>query len=169
MNGTFDVLDDVLGSVSDPNDLSCLEVIPSLIDKQGVPNRKFLEFKENVGRAILKQDWKSLWELSDKAQTLSEFCNSIDIMWSSYFQKFNSYKKERKNLAIDINLERFKAKHNQILGSFYVVTYALVESMDTIQDRGLSLTKCCTEVYFTYKNGMFRVVSAFTPFNRIQE
>lgn len=168
IHGPFESIEDVLQDPR-PYDLDCLEVIPSLVDKIGAPNKEFLAFKDDVGKAILKQDWNELWKLSDRSQTPSEFYTHVKAMWDKYFQEFNKFKKERKNLSVELNVDRFKETHKAILGSFYIATYALVDGGDSIKSSGLQLTKCCTEVYFTYKRGRFCIVSAFTPFSKVKE
>lgn len=166
--GSVESIDDVLQDLH-PYDLTCLEVIPALVDKIGAPNKEFLTFKDSVGKAIINQDWNALWKLSDRAQTPEEFHSSVRAVWGKYFKEFNEFKKERKNLSVDLNVERFKEKHKAILGSFWVATYCLADGGDSIRVEGFQLTKCCTEVYFTYKNGKFCIVSAFKPFSKVKE
>ena len=166
--GPFGSIDDVLQD-HHPYDLDCLEVIPALVDKVGTPNKEFLAFKDSVGRAMLSQDWNELWKLSDRGQEPSEFYRSVKAVWDKYFKEFNQFKKERKNLSVELNVDRFKEKHKAILGSFWVATYVLADGGDSIKVEGLQLTKCCTELYFTYKKGKFCIVSAFTPFSKVKE
>lgn len=166
--GPFGSIDAVLGEI-DPTRLDCLEAIPSLVDKSGTPNKEFLAFKESVSKAVLLQDWNELWKISDRAQTPAEFYESVKTMWGNYFEEFNQFQKERKNLSVDLNVERFKATHKAILGSFWIATYALSDGGDSIQSSGLQLTKAATELYFTFKQGKFCVVSAFTPFSKVRD
>ena len=164
MYETSNALDSILGGQLDPKELTKLEVIPSIIDSNNRPIPEFVEFKKNVSQAILKQDWVSLYLLSDTSMEPYYFDKLIQKTWRKFWDTFNEYKKESKNLAVTLNIDRFKEPHKEILGSFTIASYILLSSRDSISDSGYELAKFSTDLYFTYKNKKFVIVSAFTPF-----
>lgn len=161
-------INDILGTTPDEYSLQGRETIPPLLNASGKYIEAFEQFASVVERDILRQDWEHMFTFTDRSCNLGEWIENVNRYWKPMFDKFNTVRAVSKNISLDINRERFKQPHGMILGSFIVVAYILEDQSDRLTDTGLKLSRHQTELWFTYKNSKFAIVSALQSFVEVR-
>lgn len=163
-------LSDVLSPYANdqPKNLSMhtrkIERIPSLASAEGV-NKKFQTFYTCLCEFILSQDIKNLYEISDKCVSLAEFSRCYNNNVGKHLSRLFDLPSNEYGIDIELNIKQFESIHRNLIGSFYVITYQLLKP-DNFGSVNVhtSLDAKYSEVFFTYKNNEFMLISAFGPF-----
>lgn len=138
--------------------------IPMLVDPAtGNITREFQEFYDELVCGVTHCEIGHLHAISDNLYSLSDFKNEYMKNVGDVISKARK-NSEVFNIDIQINMERFKSEFRTILGSFYV-TFIEITSMsdDLISSGKMNLYKGVTELFFTYKDNQFCLLSKFTP------
>lgn len=163
-------IDAILGQIRDENMLPRIETIPSIIvDNTGRYTDTFKHFYDVFTESVFEQNWQKLYETSDKAIKYPDFLKMVESIWGKFFHEFNTTPATNKGFCTDINVIRFKQPHGKLLSSFLVNIYRIHSNSDSLTDRGMKLRRYSTEVWFTYKNNRFCVVSALQPFVEVRD
>lgn len=140
-----------------------IERIPSIVDPAtGQVTREFQEFFDNVVESVTTNDINKLYELSDKAVEFNVFESEFNEFHNKLV-KILSKPKSEFGIDIELNLGRFEAKHRNLLGGLYVLTY-YIEKVWTLSDYRVDLHKEKAELFFTYKDSKFMLLSCLGDF-----
>ena len=73
-----------------------------------------------------------------------------------------------RGVDIELNLNRFKQVHRNLIGGFLVITYKLTDcDFDCIELDEFEFEQKYSEILFTYKQNKFVVLSNLTPFKSV--
>lgn len=143
-----------------------IERIPSIVNPAtGQVTREFQEFFDNVVEGVTTNDIDKLYELSDKAVEFDVFKSEFNEFYSKLVNILSKPKSEF-GIDIELNLGRFEAKHRNLLGGLYVITYYL-EKVWTLSNYTVDLNMEKAELFFTYKNGKFVLLSCVSNFRYV--
>lgn len=168
---------DALQSVLIPNEEhqlqeyieSVLQSIPQIAGESGF-TPQFTEFYQSIVRGIVTGDTGVLHKLSDRALSEREFADMYASQIGFDLQKLvESTNPEFRGLSIEVNPDRLKELHRSLIGGIRILGYHLKNGeFEGINTNETSFTLLNTEVFYTYKNGEFKLISHFTPFIREQ-
>ena len=140
----------------------CIERIPPIVDHNGITD-EFQTFYNKVVESITENSPKMLYEISDKVLDYVEFENTYQSTLGQRLSEILDHPRSERGLDIELNLGRFKQIHRNIIGGFYISTYVLEDcKFNGICAEGRSLKQEHAEILFTYKEGEFVIISAFS-------
>lgn len=150
-----------------------IQRIPHMVDAQGDITKEFQTFYNCVVNALEyrlthgKHNWKLLYEISDKFLDYEDFCELLDSLFGETLEKYAKNKTIHRNMDVEVNIERFKKTHRNILCGFnWSVQYMNIQKdlFDIENKISPKLISQKTELLFTYRYGKFVVISNFCSF-----
>lgn len=148
-----------------------LQRFPALATAEGI-NPDFQQFFDSIVNAITQQRYFELFQLSDNAISEQSFSALIENNWDNHWMEFYMSNPVARGLDIELNMDRFKELHRNIIGGFNIMTYHLNVKHDEFQPEGTNtqvteFVKASTELLFTYKYAKgFELISRIQPFTK---
>lgn len=141
-----------------------IERIPSLATPNGI-NPKFQKFYDHLCSAITAQDVEKLYDLSDKCLPYGQFYAVYRRQVGIALENLMFTSRALWGMDIELNIQRFQGAYRNIVGSFFVSTYeVLLPENFGLVNLNTSVVRKSTEIFFTYKNENFELISVFNPF-----
>lgn len=147
-------------------DTKLIERIPLIIDPAtGQITQQFQQFYDQVVRCCTDTNWFNLYNISDKFLDIQEFKNLWISTISPTWTKFVELDNRAKGIDIELNIDRFKSTHRNLIGSFLIMIYMLEIQPNDLEDHSTPMLKqYTTEILFTFKGEEFTVLSCLKPF-----
>lgn len=144
-----------------------IQRIPRLVDDSGRILPKFQTFYSMIVSSI-SEEWNdhskaAMFHLSDGAMCDDSFKSYISSQYDRILNKFYALPEHCRKMDIEINLERFKTSHRNIVGGLTVSLYMVHVIEDEFATR-TEFSEYSTEIKFTYINDEFCIISNFEPF-----
>lgn len=146
-----------------------IQRMPMIVTETGfLP--QFAQFFENICAAVTSSDVDALYELSDR-------CISIDTFRAMYMSSIGKYMElilntpqASRGIDIELDTDKFKALHRNLIGAFNVITYEITEcSYDGIEIPETHLSKKVSQLMFSYKDKDFVLLSYFKSFQIVSD
>ena len=141
-----------------------IEVMPMLYTSAGMAG-ELKNFYDDVVRCLWKDDIDGLYELSDKALDKNTFSEIYTRILGRDLQQLLSMKDSCRGINLSLNADNLNYVPG-ILTMFSLDCYMLhiddSESSELMKSR-TTLKIAHSDIYFTYKNKRFCIVSAFDP------
>lgn len=165
MNDTSAVYDSMFGEQSEKLGHG-LDLMPAVITPAGYTHRFELFFNKLVERLLTNQA-RRLYDISDKSLDVQQFCDMYDTILGQPLGEILSLDNKLRGVNLMLNPDA-ELRIPEVLEALTLHVYHLdVPNNDFEKLLNLSATQIIvqsTDIYFTYKNGEFCVVSSFTPF-----
>lgn len=144
-----------------------IQRIPRLVDDSGKILPKFQTFYSMIVSSI-SGEWDdnsktAMFHLSDGAMSGDSFKSYIGKQYDRVLNAFYALPEHCRKMDIEINLERFKTSHRNIVGGLTVSLYMVNVVEDDFATR-TEFSEYSTEIKFTYINDEFCIISNFEPF-----
>ena len=148
---------------------SVLQSIPQIAGESGF-TPQFMEFYQSIIRGIVTGDTGVLYNISEKALTEREFADMYASQIGFDLQDLiESTNPKFRGLSIEVNPDRLKELHRSLIGGSRILGYRLKNGeFEGINTNETSFTLLNTEIFYTYKDGEFKLISHFTPFIKEQ-
>lgn len=146
-----------------------LQSIPQIAGESGF-TPQFIEFYQLIIRGIITGDTNLLYKLSDMTLSEQEFesmyLHQIGFELQDIIELTNP---KFRGISIEVNPDRLKELHRSLIGGIRILGYRLKNrEFEGINTNETSFTLLNTEIFYTYKNREFKLISHFTPFIREQ-
>lgn len=148
-----------------------IERMPMLVNPtDGQILSQFQKFYDTVVDSLTKNQWRKLYLISDRLLEGEQFGEFYRERIGVKLQKILSHSEPHYKMDIQLNMERFKSSFRSILGSFIVSVMYLYESdMIEIRQMNVEFKRLQTEIFFTYRNGEFQVISSFNTLSELED
>lgn len=148
-------------------DTYVIEIMPSFMSHDGSPNKQFEDFYNKLCDALPARDTKVMYELSDKSISYDLFEEMLDdTLWEglAHWARMPNYKK---GMSLSIDVTDMDMRFKSLIARFHVVTYILnVDSFSTPPKSKLDTS--ISDLYYTYKDGNFVLITKFEKFRTSQ-
>jgi len=143
--------------------------MPIIVNEHGILP-EFQDFYDKICSYISDNNVEGLWTISDKAIEMEKFNELYDLMIGQHITKLLDTPECARGIDIELNIDRFKELHRNMIGGFNIMTYQLSESpYEGVSSVETILDKKYTEILFTFKQGEFLIISHFKPFKHISD
>lgn len=145
--------------------------MPPLVTPEGI-NPEFQKFFDEIVNAISTQKYYLLYPIMEHTMSNDDLNQAIENSWDSHWFEFYNSDVNSRGLDIELNMDRFKDLHRNLIGGFNIMTYHLNVKRDEFSPVGKDiniseLVKASTELLFTYKPDKgFRIISRIQPFTK---
>lgn len=146
-----------------------MQTIPPIAGEDGF-TPQFASFYQKVTTGVITGNTGLLYEISDHTLSEKEFSNMYAHQLGLDLKEIieNTNPKFR-SISIEVNPDRLKELHRSLIGGIRILGYRLKNGeFEGINTNETSFTLLNTEIFYTYKDGQFKLISHFTPFIREQ-
>ena len=106
------------------------------------------------------------YALSDKAMKEDEFIQMLKCTWGPQLIRYSRIANQHKGTSLALNPEMRMSKFNSLLGSIFWTIYLIDDATASSlsANKRTTLQTFSTELYYTYKEGKFVLLSYVTAF-----
>ena len=142
-----------------------IERIPMICDPgTGMIMPAFQKFYDTIVECVLQHDREGLYNISDKSMEYGEFLIQYEDHVGKQLSTILHTPDNMHKVDIELNLSRFQSNQRNILGSFLINTYVLEDAESKLlEHKRRKLVIRYTELFFTYRNKKFELISSFQP------
>lgn len=142
---------------------SQIERFPYLANDSRI-NPQFQEFYDTVVDGLCGMNPHTLYTISDEVLSENEFVEMFNEIWKPDLVKLVGRTKKCRAIDIELSFDRLNDYIHNIVLSFSISGYVLEKTESKMFKNKMKMYSKYTELLFTFKDGKFKVISKFPPF-----